>query len=104
MVNLEALGSLVVSGNPDEADSVVRALGLELSSSFWIGQFSVAVVGFGSELERFQGVRSYPEVAELLHTLYRRRLRRRAAALQRKFPRSPTPVRSKTRIDGRPSR
>ena len=74
MVNLEALGSLVVSGNQAEADAVVRALALELSTSFWAGQFSLAVVGFGSELERFQGVRSYPVGTELIDSLYRRRL------------------------------
>jgi DNA-binding SARP family transcriptional activator len=74
MVNLESLGSLVVRGNAAAADAVVRALALELSTSFWAGQFSLAVVGFGSELERFPGVRSYPESDELLDTLYRRRL------------------------------
>ncbi len=79
MVNLEALGSLVVSGNPDAADAVVRALALELATSFWSGQFSLTVVGFGSELERFDGVRYYPEVADLVHTLCRRQI---AAAAQ----------------------
>jgi hypothetical protein len=33
MVNLEALGSLVVEGEPEECDDVVRALALELSTS-----------------------------------------------------------------------
>lgn len=74
MVNLESLGSLVVSGNPETADAVVRALALELATSFWSGQFSLLVVGFGSELERFDGVRCYPEVAGLVHTLCRRRI------------------------------
>ncbi len=74
MVNLESLGSLVVRGNPAAADAVVRALALELSTSFWSGQFSLAVVGFGSELERFPGVRSYFESDELLNVLYRRKL------------------------------
>ena len=75
MVNLESLGSLVVTGNPVDADAVVRALALELSTSYWAGQFSVAVVGFGSELERFEGVSSYPDVATLIHLLCRRRVR-----------------------------
>jgi len=75
MVNLESLGSLVVSGNPTEADAVVRALALELSTSYWAGQFSMAVVGFGSELERFEGVTSYPDVAMLIHLLCQRRVR-----------------------------
>ena len=74
MVNLEALGSLVVSGNPDAADAVVRALALELATSYWAGQFSVAVVGFGSELDRFEGVTSHADVADLIRVLYRRRI------------------------------
>ncbi len=74
MVNLESLGSLVVSGNPDETDAVMRALALELATSFWAGQFSVAVVGFGSELDRFEGVTSYLESTDLLRALYRRRV------------------------------
>ena len=73
MVNLEFIGSLVVSGSTADADAVVRALALELATSFWSGQFSVAVVGFGSELERFGGVRSHLHVAGLVHELLRRR-------------------------------
>ena len=75
MVNLESLGSLVVTGNPTDADAVVRALALELATSYWAGQFSMAVVGFGSELERFEGVTSYPEVSTLIHLLCQRRVR-----------------------------
>jgi hypothetical protein len=75
MVNLEGLGSLVVSGDPTAADGLVRALALELATSYWSGQFSVAVVGFGSELERFDGIRFYPDVRDLVHRLDRRRLR-----------------------------
>jgi nucleoid-associated protein YgaU/DNA-binding SARP family transcriptional activator len=74
MVNLESLGSLVVSGNPQAADAVVRALALELATSFWSGQFSLVVVGFGSELERFDGVQYFSEVPELIHALCRRRI------------------------------
>jgi DNA-binding SARP family transcriptional activator len=74
MVNLESLGSLVVTGNPTDADAVVRALALELAMSYWAGQFSMAVVGFGSELERFEGVTSYPDVSTLIHLLCQRRI------------------------------
>ena len=72
MVNLESLGSLVVDGNPDAADAVVRALALELATSYWAGQFSVAVVGFGSELDRFEGVTSHADTADLIRALFRR--------------------------------
>ena len=74
MVNLEALGSLVVRGNPEVADAVVRALALELATSYWAGQFSVAVVGFGSELDRFEGVTSHADIADLIRALYRRNI------------------------------
>ncbi len=72
MVNLEALGSLVVSGDPAAADGLVRALALELATSYWSGQFSVAVVGFGSELERFVGIRFHSDARDLVHMLDRR--------------------------------
>ncbi len=84
MVNLESIGSLMVSGSSADADGVVRALALELATSFWSGQFSVAVVGFGSELERFEGVRSYANSTELVHRLVRRRIN--GAALLRDGP------------------
>jgi DNA-binding SARP family transcriptional activator len=45
-----------------------------LATSFWAGQFSVAVVGFGSELDRFDGVTSHVDPADLIRALYRRRI------------------------------
>ena len=86
MVNVESLGSLVVTGSPTDADDVVRALALELATSYWAGQFSVAVVGFGSELERFEGVTSYPHVATLIHLLCQRRVRGASELRSAGFP------------------
>ena len=74
MVNLEALGSLVIEGEVEERDEVVRALALELATSRWGGHFELVLVGFGAELERFDGVQSTSEVAELVRALCRRRI------------------------------
>jgi DNA-binding SARP family transcriptional activator len=74
MVNLEVLGSLVVEGDELGCDSVVRALALELATSFWAGQFELVVVGFGSELERFTRVTSTTDSPTLVRTLCRRRI------------------------------
>jgi DNA-binding SARP family transcriptional activator len=75
MVNLEAVGSLVVQGDVLECDAVVRALALELATSYWAGQFEVVAVGFGRELERFTGVTSTMDSSALIRTLCRRRIR-----------------------------
>jgi DNA-binding SARP family transcriptional activator len=72
LVNLESLGSLVVHGNPETAEAVVRSLAVELATSYWSGQFSVCLVGFGSELERFEGVASFGDVPPLTRELCRR--------------------------------
>ena len=74
MVNLEALGSLVVDGDADGCDRVVRALALELATSRWGGQFELVLVGFGAELERFTSVRSTTDVAALVRDLCCRRI------------------------------
>ena len=74
MVNLESLGSLVVHGDPRSAEAVVRGLAVELATSYWSGQFAVDLVGFGSELERFEGVASFGDVATLIRELCRRRI------------------------------
>jgi DNA-binding SARP family transcriptional activator len=74
MVNLESLGSLVVHGNPASAEAVVRGLAVELATSYWSGQFAVNLVGFGSELERFEGVVSFSDIVPLVRQLVRRRI------------------------------
>jgi DNA-binding SARP family transcriptional activator len=75
MVNIEALGTLVVDGDPGDTEGVVRAIGLELATSFWMDRFDLSVVGFGAELERFDRVVSVVDVPDFLDGLYRRRLR-----------------------------
>lgn len=74
MVNLESLGSLVVQGDDEGCDAVVRALALELATSYWAGQFDLVVVGFGTELERFSRVRSTTDAQLLVRTLCHRRI------------------------------
>ena len=60
LVNLEAMGSLAVSGEPAACDGLLRALALELATSFWADQFDLVLVGFGQELSRFERVRVVP--------------------------------------------
>ena len=74
MVNLESLGTLIVDGDPSGSEGVIRALALELATSFWSGWFDLVVVGFGAELERFDRVMALPDLPPLLESLYRRRL------------------------------
>ena len=78
MVNLEALGSLIVDGDPSECDGVVRALALELATSQWADQFDVVLVGFGAEFGRFDRVRAASDVPALIHELWCRRFRAEA--------------------------
>lgn len=79
MVNLEFLGSLAVDGASSETEGFVRALALELATSHWSGQFELVVVGFGSELERFDRVTSVTDGPTLVHRLCRRQLSGREA-------------------------
>ena len=74
LVNLEGLGSLVVNGEPDECDGVLRALSLELATSHWADQFDLELVGFGAELERFERVSSTTDVSALVRRLCHRRI------------------------------
>ncbi len=71
MVNLEALGTLLVEGDTDGCEGVVRALALELATSRWSGWFELNVVGFGAELERFERVASVSDLPKLLDRLHR---------------------------------
>ena len=75
MVNLEQLGSLVVEGNGPGCDAVVRALALELATSFWADRFDLVLAGFGTELERFTRVISTTDPDDLVRTLRHRRIR-----------------------------
>jgi DNA-binding SARP family transcriptional activator len=75
LVDLESLGSLVVSGDRAGCENVIRALALELATSHWSGRFDVVLVGFGAEFERFDRVRSVSDPQQLVLELCRRRLR-----------------------------
>ena len=75
MVNLEVLGSLIVEGDGAGPDAVVRALALELATSFWGGSFDLVLVGFGFELERFTRVVATTDTQDLVRTLCHRRIK-----------------------------
>jgi DNA-binding SARP family transcriptional activator len=79
MVNLEAMGSLAVTGERNACDGFLRALALELATSRWSEQFELVLVGFGAELERFDRVRATNELPMLIASLCRRRVRGREA-------------------------
>ncbi|MHB1712007.1 MAG: AfsR/SARP family transcriptional regulator, partial [Acidimicrobiales bacterium] len=74
LVNIEAVGSLALVGDPSACEGIVRALALELATSQWAGQFELVLVGFGDELARFDRVRTVTDTAVLLHQLHYRRL------------------------------
>jgi DNA-binding SARP family transcriptional activator len=74
LVDLESLGSLVVSGDPVGCENVIRALALELATSHWSGRFDVVLVGFGAEFERFERVTSVSDPQPLVLELCHRRL------------------------------
>ena len=75
LVNLESLGTLLVSGDPTGCEGVVRALALELATSFWAGRFDLILVGFGAEFERFDRVEAVNDVPTVLDAICRRRIR-----------------------------
>jgi hypothetical protein len=75
LVNLESLGTLFVTGDPTGCEGVVRALALELATSFWSDRFDLCLVGFGAEFERFDRVESVNDVPSILDTICRRRIR-----------------------------
>jgi DNA-binding SARP family transcriptional activator len=75
MVNLESVGTLVVNGDRAGCEGVIRALALELATSFWSGRFDLVLAGFGAELERFDRVATTADAAALINTVCQRRWR-----------------------------
>ncbi len=75
LVNLEGLGSLVVDGDPRDAEGIVRALALELATSRWSSRFDLVLVGFGVDLERLARVAVTSATGPLVADLSWRRLR-----------------------------
>jgi DNA-binding SARP family transcriptional activator len=82
MANLEPLGSLAIDGDPRAAEDFVRALSLELATSYWAGQFDTVLVGFGTEFERFPRTTSLPNADQIVGDL-ESRARRGRDTLQR---------------------
>jgi DNA-binding SARP family transcriptional activator len=74
LVNLESLGTVAVTGVPADCEGVLRALALELATSFWSGRFDLILVGFGAELARFDRVEAMEDTSALLDTVARRRI------------------------------
>jgi DNA-binding SARP family transcriptional activator len=74
LINLEATGSLAVVGDPKDCEDVIRALALEMATSYWAGQFDLVLVGFGNELARFDRVLSSSNLGMVLHQVRYRRL------------------------------
>ena len=72
LVNLEAMGSLVVSGDAMACEGLLRALAVELATSFWADQFELVLAGFGQELSRFERVRVLPNAHSLVDELRHR--------------------------------
>lgn len=72
LVNLEAMGSLAIAGEEAACDGLLRALALELATSFWADQFDLVLVGFGQELSRFERVRVVPDASALVRELEHR--------------------------------
>jgi DNA-binding SARP family transcriptional activator len=79
MVNLEALGSVLIAGDRQGAEGLARALALELATSRWSARFDLVLVGFGTDLERFERVSVVGSAASLVADLTWRRLRDTAA-------------------------
>ena len=74
MANLEPLGSLAIDGDLRAAEDFVRALSLELATSYWAGQFDTVLVGFGTEFERFPRMTSLSNAEQIVGELrYRAR-------------------------------
>ena len=82
MANLEPLGSLAIDGDSRAGEDFVRALSLELATSYWAGQFDTVLVGFGSEFERFPRTMSLPYTDQIVDDL-QDRARRGRNMLQR---------------------
>jgi DNA-binding SARP family transcriptional activator len=74
LVNIEAVGSLALVGDPEDYEEVIRALALEMATSHWADQFDLVLVGFGNELTRFDRVASSSDLEMVLHRVHYRRM------------------------------
>jgi DNA-binding SARP family transcriptional activator len=73
LINLEAVGLLELVGDREACEEVVRALALELATSYWADQFDLELVGFGNELTRFGRVASSSDPETVVQGLWHRR-------------------------------
>ena len=52
LLDLERIGSLTVTGDPDRAAALARFLAAELAHNTWSDSVQVTLVGFGAEMAR----------------------------------------------------
>lgn len=75
LLDLEHLGALGVTGDPDTTRGILTALAVELATSRWADDLQVTLVGAGPELEdilRSGRIRYQPAVGRVLDDLTRR--------------------------------
>ncbi len=70
LLNLEAAGVLWVTGDPERAAGVVRALATAMSGLTWAHAMTLIVVGFGGELSAVDRVRSVDKLTDVLDELH----------------------------------
>jgi DNA-binding SARP family transcriptional activator/nucleoid-associated protein YgaU len=69
LLNLEAAGVLCVTGEAERAAGVVRALATCISGLSWAHAVNLVLVGFGSELEPVERVRSVSSIGAVIDEL-----------------------------------
>jgi DNA-binding SARP family transcriptional activator len=69
LLNLEAAGVLFVSGDPERAAGVVRALATSISGLMWTHAANLVLVGFGAQLRPVDRVRSVAAIGEVIEEL-----------------------------------
>jgi DNA-binding SARP family transcriptional activator len=69
LLNLEAAGVLCVTGEADRAAGVVRALATSISGLSWAHAVNLLLVGFGSELDPVDQVRSVSTIGAAIDEL-----------------------------------
>ena len=74
MVDLEGVGAVVVTGDPEAAEGLGRAMALELATSRWAAAFDLVLVGFGAGLDRADGVSVVGDAGPVIADLTWRRL------------------------------
>ena len=88
MVAVEGLGSVVIDGEPLAAESLGRAMALELATSRWAAAFDLVLVGFGAAMAHGDRVSVVSEAGPLIADLTWRRLTTSMRLAEREAPAS----------------